>query len=135
MKTFLVPFALGIFAMSILSPATVRAGSTAEHEMHPSADADNTKKNVRDKEGDTLTPLDQGGSEADRTITQKIRKAVVAHDDLSMNAKNVKIITVDGAVTLRGPVKSTAEKSAIAKIAKDVAGTKNVDDQLEVESN
>src|SRR5262245_41669991 len=67
------------------------------------ADADNSGRNVRDRGDKTLTPMDQGGSEADRTITQDIRKAVVANDHFSTDAKNVKIITVDGVVTLRGP--------------------------------
>ena len=97
------------------------------------ADADNTERNVRDRDDKTLTPLDQGESEADRKITQEVRKAVVADDSLSMNAHNVKIITVDGAVTLRGPVKSNDEKAKIASIAKKVAGAKSVDDQLEIE--
>jgi hyperosmotically inducible protein len=69
--------------------------------------------------------MEQGGSEADRTITSpsRIRKAVIAHDGLSMNAKNTKIITVDGVVTLRGPVK-TEEEAAIATAAHKTAGMK-----------
>ena len=95
-------------------------------------DADNSKKNVRDRDDQALTPLDQGGSEADRTITQQVRKAVVDHDGLSMDAKNVKIITRDGVVTLRGPVKTDEEKATIASISAKAAGVKRVDDQLEV---
>src|SRR5262249_28439818 len=98
------------------------------------ADADNTERNVRDRGDQTLTPMDQGGSESDRTITQEIRKAVVAKDDFSTNAKNVKIITVGGVVTLRGPVKSAAEKTTIASIAQKTNGVKRVDDQIEVEA-
>lgn len=100
-----------------------------------SADADNTKRNARDADGTTLTPLDQGENEADRTITQQIRKAVVGHDQLSTNAKNVKIITQDGVVTLRGPVKSAEEKSTIASVAQKTGGVKRVDNQLEIERN
>ena len=51
-----------------------------------------------------------------------------------MNAKNVKIITVDGVVTLRGPVKSAAEKAKLASVSKQTAGVKRVDDQLEIEA-
>ena len=98
-------------------------------------DADNTGKNVRDSAGKTLTPMDQGGSAQDRELTASIRKAVVADDSLSTNAQNVKIITVDGVVTLRGPVKSAAEKAAVAGKAQKTAGVKRVDDQLEVESS
>jgi len=99
------------------------------------APADNTKKNERDSDSATKTPLDQGGSEADRTMTAEIRKGVVGADGLSMNAKNVKIITKDGLVTLRGPVKSEDEKNKIASIATDVAGVKRVDNQLEIAAN
>ena len=100
------------------------------------ADADNTRKNVRDRNDATLTPGDQGNSEADREITQKVRKALVSGPgDYSMTAKNVKIITTNGKVTLRGPVNTAAEKMAIAAMAKNVAGEGNVDDQLEVKPN
>jgi osmotically-inducible protein OsmY len=54
---------------------------------------------------------------------------------MSTNAHNVKIITQDGVVTLRGPVKTQEEKSRIEEIARSVAGVKSVDSQIEVESN
>lgn len=97
--------------------------------------ADNTGKNERDRTVAALTPGDQGGSEADRTVTQRIRQGVVDSDSLSVNGKNVKIITVDGVVTLRGPVKSDQEKSQIAAIARGVDGVKRVDNQLEIAAN
>jgi hyperosmotically inducible periplasmic protein len=96
------------------------------------APADNTKKNERDRDNATLTPGDQGESEIDRTITQKVRQGVVKDDALSMTAKNVKIITRDGVVTLRGPVKSDKEKSDIGALAQRTEGVKRVDNQLEV---
>ena len=96
------------------------------------APADNTKKNERDKSGESLTPGDQGTSEADRTLTQKIRQAVVKSDALSMTGKNVKIITVDGIVTLRGPVKTDQEKTDIGALAQGVPGVTRVDNLLEI---
>lgn len=96
-------------------------------------DADNTKKNARDRDGALPTATDQGNSAADLETTQKIRQAVVGEDGLSSNAKNVKIITKDGAVTLRGPVKDAAEKARVAALARGVAGESRVDDQLEIE--
>lgn len=95
-------------------------------------DADNTEKNVRDKDGKSLTVFDQGGSEADRNITAGIRKAIVDNDGLSTNAHNVKIITLDGVVTLRGPVDSAAEKATVETVAKNASGVKRVDSQLEI---
>jgi len=96
--------------------------------------ADNTGKNVRDRSGDTLTAGDQPENAADRDITQGVRKAIVADKGLSTNAHNVKIITVNGVVTLRGPVNSAAEKTKVASAAHHVAGVKRVDNQLEVVS-
>jgi osmotically-inducible protein OsmY len=56
----------------------------------------------------------------------------MADKALSMDAKNVKIITVNGVVTLRGPVNSVKEKSTIEAKAQNIAGATNVDSQLEV---
>jgi hypothetical protein len=97
----------------------------------PKAAADNTKKNQRDQK-DTLTPMDQGNNQSDLDITTKIRQAVMEDDSLSFTAKNVKIITVKGTVTLRGPVNSAAERAAIDAAAKRIAGAGKVDNQLEV---
>lgn len=94
--------------------------------------ADNSGRNERDRNDATKTSGDQSESEADRTISKNIRQAVVADDSVSTNGKNVKIITVDGTVTLRGPVKSEAEKTNIGAKAQQVAGVKRVDNQLEI---
>ena len=96
-------------------------------------DADNTGRNVRDRDDRAVTPGDQGGSAADRELTANIRKAIVDDDSLSMNAHNVKIVSNGGVVTLRGPVKSEAEKAAIAAKAQRVAGVKKIENQLEIE--
>jgi sporulation protein YlmC with PRC-barrel domain len=93
---------------------------------------DNTARNVRDRNNRTLTPLDQGNSTADRDRTAQIRKEILAGKGMSMNAKNVKIITVDGQVTLRGPVNTAEEKRLIGAIADKIARSENVDNQLEV---
>jgi len=137
MKTvILIAFALAAAA------GCDRAEDKAIGAEHPSmdgkpasADADNTKKNERDRAEAALTPGDQGESEADRSITQSIRQAVVKDDALSFTAKNIKIITVDGVVTLRGPVKSDKEKTDIGALAQQVSGIKRVDNQLEVATN
>jgi osmotically-inducible protein OsmY len=99
-------------------------------------DADNTARNVRDRNDATLTPGDQGNSPTDRALTQSIRKALVASTNgFSATAQNIKIITVDGKTTLRGPVKSEAEKMGIVMLAKNLAGPGNVEDQLEIKAN
>ena len=96
---------------------------------------DNTGVNARDADRtirEPKLPIDQKENQADIDITAKIRSRVVGTDGLSINARNVKIITADGKVTLRGPVESTAERERIATIAREVAGNANVDDQIEV---
>lgn len=99
-----------------------------------STSADNTKKNERDRSGDTVTPPDQKENEADRKITQAVRQSVMDMKDLSIKGQNVKIVTQDGVVTLRGPVDSDAEKQNIAASAQKIEGVKRVDNQLEVAS-
>jgi hyperosmotically inducible periplasmic protein len=98
----------------------------------PQVEADNSGRNIRDRNDATKTPGDQSESETDRTISQNVRQAVVADDSVSTNGKNVKIITNDGTVTLRGPVKSEQEKTNIGAKAQQIAGVKRVDNQLEI---
>ena len=96
---------------------------------------DNTRQNVSDHDNSALTPLDQGNSQADIDTTAQIRKEILADSGMSMDAKNVKIITIDGRVTLRGPVNSQDEKNQIGDIANRIAHAGNVDNQLEVPLN
>ena len=80
----------------------------------------------------TVTPVDQKNDQADIDLTASIRRSLVADRDLSMNAKNVKIITRDGNVTLRGLVDDEAQKARIEEEAVRIAGVRNVDDQIDV---
>jgi hyperosmotically inducible periplasmic protein len=108
------------------APAAPPTGSDAR------AQPDNTKVNERDRKDAALTPGDQRENRTDLDITQQIRQAVMANDALSFTAKNVKIITAGGKVTLRGPVKTTDERAAIEAAARRVAGVTQVDNQIEV---
>jgi hyperosmotically inducible periplasmic protein len=108
---------------------------TTNYGQPPSAETqqpDNTGVNERDRNSATLTPGDQAENETDRTITQDLRKAIVGDDALSMVAENVKIMTVNGVVTLRGPVRDEQEKTLIASKARAITGVTRVDNQLEV---
>jgi hyperosmotically inducible protein len=93
---------------------------------------DNTARNVRDRSDRTLTPLDQGNSKTDVATTAQIRKEILAGKNMSVNARNVKIITRDGLVTLRGPVNDAEEKRRIGEIAERSVHSQGVDNQLEV---
>ena len=96
--------------------------------------ADNTARNVRDRDERTVTPLDQGNSKADVATTAQIRKEIIAGKNMSVNARNVKIITKEGRVTLRGPVNTPEEKRLIGEIANRIAQSENVDNQLDVKN-
>jgi osmotically-inducible protein OsmY len=118
--------------------AAVGAGlllTVADAQPGFGTDAENTGKNVRDRDGDTLTAFDQGNSEQDLQITANIRKAIVDDDALSTNAHNVKVITNAGNVVLRGPVETAKEKAVIEAKAKSVAGVVRVNNQLEVDTD
>lgn len=94
--------------------------------------ADNTGNNERDRSGETKTSGDQSNSPEDIKITAAIRRAVVADKSLTMTATNVKIITANGVVTLRGPVNTAAEKAKIGELAQKAAGKAKIENQLEV---
>jgi hypothetical protein len=94
--------------------------------------ADSTAQNVPDRDEASLTPSDQGTSTTDVATTAQIRKEIIAENNMSRNARNVKIITMNGRVTLRGPVDSAEEKRIIGEIANRIARAGNVDNQLEV---
>ena len=111
---------------------TRRNVSDRDDRVLVTKEADNTARNIRDRDDRTLTPLNQGNSKTDVNTTAQIRKEIIAGKNMSMNARNVKIITLDGRVTLRGPVNSAEEKRLIAEIANRIARSENVDNQLEV---
>lgn len=98
------------------------------------SNADNTGINARDRNNQAVTPFDQSETESDRKMTQEIRQRIMGNQSLSMNAKNVKIITTQQKVTLRGPVDNANEKQVIEKIAKDIAGPQNVNNLIEVKA-
>jgi osmotically-inducible protein OsmY len=128
--------AIGIFfAAALLFFGCSKNPSENDKSSSSSAVApDNTARNAADKDQGAKTAGDQSENEQDRQISQEVRKAVTSDDSLSTEAKNVKIITNDGTVTLRGPVKTAKEKSDIEAKAKQVAGVKKVDNQLEIAS-
>ncbi len=105
------------------------SANTAEAKQ---VEADNSGRNVRDRDGDTLTAMDQSNKPGDLELTKKIRSDLVADDSLSLKAHNVKIISIDGIVTLRGPVENAAEKDRIALLAEKTAGSGKVRNQLEI---
>ena len=119
-----------LLVLTCLSTVTL-AAMAADDKTKP----DNTAVNERDRSGETQTSGDQSNSSADLKITQAIRQALMKDGELSTTAKNVKIITNNGQVTLRGPVKTAQEKAKIDQLAKSAAGGAKIDDQLEVKGS
>jgi hypothetical protein len=93
---------------------------------------DNTKVNERDRRPSQATADQQKNDKTDLELTQRIRKALTADKELSTYARNVKVITRDGAVTLKGPVRSAEEKKSVEAKAAEVAGAEHVTSQLTV---
>jgi osmotically-inducible protein OsmY len=118
-------FALSLFCVSVFTLSAIAQDTVP---------ADDTKKNERDRSGETKTSGDQSNSPEDLKITAAIRRAVVADDSLSTTAKNVKIITANEMVTLRGPVNTAEEKTKIEQLAQSAAGNAKIDNQLEVKT-
>ncbi len=116
-----------LLVLACLSTVSL-AAMAADDETKP----DNTAINERDRSNDTQTSGDQSNSSADLKITQAIRQALMKDGELSTSAKNIKVITENGKVTLRGPVKTVQEKAKVDQLAKSAAGGAPIVDQLDV---
>lgn len=133
MKSVRSLFALGV----ILTFGACASGPDSSRSANVGNDAPrsvNTDGVGETNRGDTLDPTDQAkGSDADVEITRRIRERLTSRDSLSVNAQNVKIITLNGTTTLLGEVNSRREKAEVAKIARSVSGVTAVKNQLEVD--
>jgi hyperosmotically inducible periplasmic protein len=98
----------------------------------PAPAPDNTKVNQRDAKASEPTADKQHNDRSDLEITQQIRKSITADKSLSTYAHNVKVISQDGKVTLKGPVRSSAEKATIESMAAEIVGQDKVTSELAV---
>jgi hyperosmotically inducible periplasmic protein len=94
--------------------------------------ADNTKVNERDRLPNELTADQQSNNKSDMEITRQIRQSLMKDKDLSLSAKNIKVITVNGEVTLKGPVRSTEEANRIMRMAGAATGGARIVNEMEV---
>jgi hyperosmotically inducible protein len=117
--------------MASMSPG-VRA-DLSQDQQSP-AQPDNTKKNLPTNHQDANRADQQSNSSSDVELTRKIRKALTQDKSLSTYAHNVKIITRDGVVELKGPVRSQSEKDAVEAKATDIAGASKVKNELTVKA-
>jgi hyperosmotically inducible protein len=122
------------FQISILACLLTLASAYATAQDSPAQQPapDNTKLNKRDKNKAEPTADQQKENQPDREIARKIRQSIVQDKSLSSYAHNVKIIVENGAVTLKGPVRSDEEKTAVEAKAAEIAGADKVTSQLEV---
>jgi hyperosmotically inducible periplasmic protein len=122
---------LGAFAVAglLLIPALSAGAQTPADKQTP---ADNTKVNKRDRAEGAKTADQQKENASDRELTQKIRRALMDDKSLSTYAHNVKVVSQDGQVTLKGPVRSEDEKKTVEAKATEVAGAGHVVNQLSI---
>ena len=124
-----VVFQMFLFACLLTLVQTV---AKAQDSSAESPAADNTKVNQRDKNKSEPTADQQKENRPDRELARQIRRSLVQDKSLSTYAHNVKIIAQNGMVTLKGPVRSDEEKTAVEAKAAEVAGADKVTSQLEV---
>jgi hyperosmotically inducible periplasmic protein len=123
-----------IFIAISLMLGTSSIGALQAQSTDAKAKPDNSAVNKRDQNPDQATADKQKMNAADSGIAAKIRKAVIADKSLSTYAHNVKIISQDGTVTLKGPVRSDDEVKSIVAKATDVTGSADkVINQLSVQ--
>ena len=103
-------------------------------QSDPQAQPDNTKQNKEARSKDAVTADQQKETPADRDLAKKIRKSIAGDSSLSTYAHNIKVIVRDGMVTLKGPVHTEDEKSAIGAKASEIAGADKVQNELTVKS-
>ena len=119
---------VGTMLACVLGVALSLPAQTTQKQTQP----DNTKTNERDRSKANPVPTKQSENKSDLQLTQDIRRAITKDKSLSTYARNIKIITQNGNVTLRGPVRSTEEKAAVEAKANEVAGATHVKSELEV---
>ena len=122
----------GAFSMLALSALLAVGTVVVAQDTSPAPAPDNTKTNDRDRNPPQPTADQQKENRPDRDITRDIRQSITQDKSLSTYAHNVKIISQNGMVTLKGPVRSEEEKSRIEAKAAEIAGKDNVTSQLEV---
>lgn len=109
--------------------AVLSYGQTPDTGTKP----DNTKVNKRDRNAGEVTADQQKVNATDQDLTKRIRQSIMSDKSLSTYAHNIKVISQNGTVTLKGPVRSDQEKKAVMAKAVAVAGTEKVTDQMSVQ--
>jgi len=123
---------LTLMALVGIAAPNVSAGSSDYLPASDKSAPDNSARNVRDRDSHNMLPTDQSNKPEDVDLTRRVRQALESDNNLSIDAKNIKIISSDGVVWLRGPVKDAHEKVTIVRAAREIAGARNVHNELEI---
>ncbi|MCX7514725.1 BON domain-containing protein [Frateuria hangzhouensis] len=127
-------------AVGLVAAVAASSGALAQQSPPPDhpvtgQDADNTGTNERDRNDRATLPMDQSNASADVDLVANVRQAIVGDGNLSVKARNVKVIANGGVVTLRGPVADAQEKARIQQLASGVQGVQRVDNRLDIETD
>jgi len=124
-----------VLALSLASGIALAQTAPAVPAGQATPSADNTRMNNRDQGATGDTAQSQSNAKGDRELLAAVRRSVVKDKSLSTTAHNVKILAENGVITLRGPVKSDAEKAQVEALAKQVAGVTSVQNNLDIKTN
>jgi len=124
-----------VLALSLASGIVLAQTAPAAPAGQATPSADNTRMNNRDQGSTGDTAQSQSNAKGDRELLAAVRRSVVKDKSLSTTAHNVKILAENGVITLRGPVKSDAEKAQVEALAKQVAGVTSVQNNLDIKTN
>jgi hyperosmotically inducible protein len=116
----------------MLPKTIVLAAFLMSYSANSATSTDNTKVNKPDQAKESITANQQSFSTNDTNITRRIRQDIMKQENLSTYAQNIKIVTVNGKVTLKGPVRTEKEQSSILDYARSIAGASNVTNEMSV---
>jgi hyperosmotically inducible protein len=122
-------------ALSGCLAAGLGAFSASRQDAQEASKVDNTRKNLPSEHKDAIRADQQGNSKEDVEVTRKIRRSIAMDKSLSTYAQNIKVITNNGVVFLKGPVKSQEEKDALGVKAMEIAGAEKVHNDLVVKAS
>jgi osmotically-inducible protein OsmY len=99
------------------------SGRTSSGMSGSSSTGRATGMNTNSRNSSTADNAQNNASDVE--LMRTIRQALVADSQLSTAAQNVTVVAQNGKVTLRGDVKSEAERTAIVAAATRVVGSSN----------
>lgn len=135
LKELVTPPAVAAALFSgVLASADDRNAPSMDREARP-VEPDSTGMNERGRYGAGLTADDQAFTGSDNELLARVRRSIVEDDSLSSYAHNIKILANDGKVTLKGPVRSEAEKRSVIEKASRIAGSRNVTSEIMIDAD